>query len=95
MLDFFLVLGQIPGTHITITFNEMLISALIFAGIVFWQYRSMRKPHETPRLTVWDTLINYDVPELQLPAQPARPSFLGQSVNAWLAWRARHWRITH
>lgn len=37
MLDFLLVLGQIPGTNFQITFNEIV--ALVLAGGV-WYFRS-------------------------------------------------------
>jgi hypothetical protein len=35
MLDFFLVLGQIPGTNIQITFDEILFAVLL-AGIYLY-----------------------------------------------------------
>jgi len=36
MLDFFLVLGQIPGTDIQITFSEFLLAVSIIAPLVLW-----------------------------------------------------------
>jgi hypothetical protein len=41
MLDFLLVLGQVPGTHITLTFNEML--TIYFVIIACYIYRHDHK----------------------------------------------------
>jgi hypothetical protein len=35
MLDFLLVLGQIPGTHFQITFYEYIVSVIVLACAVF------------------------------------------------------------
>lgn len=44
MLDFLLVLGQIPGTNLQITFNELVIGAALAAIWYFRRYimRSVR-----------------------------------------------------
>lgn len=88
MLDFFLILGQIPGTDLTITFNEIVL-AFIFAWLTYVEFRPAKK---SPQIrTIWDSLINYDIPDLKpvvsLARNPASPA-----VNAWLAWSRRHWR---
>jgi len=42
MLDFLLVLGQVPGTNIQITFSEIVIGVAL-VGVLFYGFKNRRK----------------------------------------------------
>lgn len=92
MLDFFLVLGQIPGTNFQITFSEMLvISAIFLASICYWL--SNLEKTEKPRPLVWESLIRYELPDFKLPARPTHPKAGALPIDTWLPWLDRRWPI--
>jgi hypothetical protein len=41
MLDFLLVLGQVPGTNIQITFNELLLAFSVFSVVYEYRFRRL------------------------------------------------------
>ena len=90
MLDFFLILGQIPGTNLTITFTELVWFGFIFVAASALYLRSVFQPQDKQRPTIWDSLINYDVPKVAKSIARNRSSL---AIDSWLAWRDRHWRI--
>lgn len=49
MLDSLLVLGQVPGTNLKITFTEALLAALAVGCILLWLARYFSKKHRTAR----------------------------------------------
>jgi hypothetical protein len=58
MLDFLLVLGQIPGTNIQITFNQIL--AAFCLAYLFYDYRKYEKQIHRWRKWAWYRLgVNY------------------------------------
>ncbi len=93
MLDFFLVLGQIPGTNLVITFSELLVLAALFVVAACLVLKPEAKEYIRP--TVWDSLVRYELPTLPLPFAQTGPNQPSQSIDAWRAWISRHWRITH
>lgn len=92
MLDFFLVLGQIPGTDFQMTFNEIVILAVILAAPAYFWMRG-EKPQK-PFLTVWDSLISYENMSFTLPAEWTHRKGAALPANTYVAWLNRHWRIT-
>ncbi len=58
MLDFLLVLGQIPGTNFQITLNEMVFTFLLFSGI--YLYRKHKKAIRRRAKWAWYRIcVNY------------------------------------
>ena len=54
MLDFLLVLGQVPGTDVQITFNELVIGIILIAGWIFRrQLRRMVKRWSANLTSYW------------------------------------------
>lgn len=93
MLDFFLILGQIPGTSLNITFNELVFIAAAFGVYAYFLLKPEAKEKIQP--LIWDSLVRYELPVLPLPIAQSDPNQPGQSIDAWRAWLGRHWRITH
>lgn len=67
MLDFLLVLGQIPGTDIQITFNELVVLASLAA---IWHFRRQLRrlaAAKKRQLAVWLRLKHWHRRQLSLP----------------------------
>ncbi len=94
MLDFFLILGQIPGTNLQLTFTEVSVIAVVLLGAAFLRLQT-RPRSAKPRPLIWEALVSYEQPVLSLPTQFSRPSAEAQLVNTWLLWLDRHWRTVH
>lgn len=92
MLDFFLVLGQIPGTSFILTFNEILVIAAIL-GVASYALLKGEEPQK-PFLTVWDSLISYDDASFKLPVEWTHRKGVILPINTYVRWLNRHWRIT-
>lgn len=92
MLDFFLVLGQIPGTNFTLTFSEVLVIATL-VGIASYAWIRGQEPQK-PFLTVWDSLISYENVDFRLPSEWTHHKGAALPVSTYVAWLNRHWRIT-
>lgn len=103
MLDFLLILGQIPGTDFQLTFSEILLASLVILGFVYWRAHKLpRLVRETPVIRL-SSLPNYEQLTLKLPgldleevspAAELTPHKDGvHPVDTWLLWLDRHWRI--
>jgi len=92
MLDFFLVLGQIPGTNISLTFGETIILAAVIAIAAFSWLRG-NEPQK-PFLTVWDSLISYENANFTQQVEWTRHKAAALPASSYVAWLNRHWRIT-
>lgn len=70
MLDFFLVLGQIPGTNFQITFNEIIFSLLIM-WVIYHVVRAILA-HSKPKRQViqLSSLHSFSYPITAKPATP-------------------------
>ena len=79
MLDFFLVLGQIPGTNFTLTFNEVVLAALVLAAPAYFWLKG-EKPQK-PIITVWDSLVSYENRPLSLPVEWTPHKGAAQQAN--------------
>jgi len=84
VLDFFLVLGQIPDTNIQITFSEMLLVNLVLLGALFYVYYS--RPTERPQLDIrLSRLHGFSYPiGLNSPVEPTRRRVVTLPINTWL-----------
>ena len=94
MLDFFLILGQIPGTNVRLTFSDIMLIALVLVG---WAvHRLLVNPRaERPRPTVWDSLVRYEQPQFKSAPVPIHRTPQALPANAWLGLSDRRWRIVH
>jgi len=92
MLDFFLVLGQIPGTNFTLTFNEVVLAALVLAAPAYFWLKG-EKPQK-PIITVWDSLVSYENRPLSLPVEWTPHKGAALQANTYVAWLNRHWRTS-
>ena len=72
MLDFFLVLGQIPGTNFQITFNEIMI-ALLFMFVCYYYIKAYRRSRQ-PQLPIiqLSSLHSFSYPISLKPVTPTR-----------------------
>ena len=95
MLDFLLVLGQIPGTSFQLTFNDIVAVCTVGFAIVWFIKRQPAKGNQTtaPRVLQLSTL---EIPRSQI-ATPSGQQLLRTSavpqLDIWFAWLNRHWRI--
>lgn len=92
MLDFFLILGLIPGTNIVITFNEVLAAAALVAGGLYYLARFSHGGQKAQPLIIWDSLVRYELPQFVIPQQATAHNFAGPSIDAWRTWLNQHWR---
>lgn len=92
MLDFFLVLGQIPGTNISLNFIEtlLLVTIAVAAGVAWFRGNEPQKPF----LTVWASLASFENAHFSLPVEWTRRKAAALPANSCVAWLNRHWRIT-
>ena len=84
MLDFFLVLGQIPGTNFDLTFNEIFLGVLIFTGVFAWKSGLIILPSRPVEREViqLSSLHSFSYPAIQ-PVQSTDHKSLDLLVNAW------------
>ncbi len=91
MLDFFLILGQIPGTNLQLTFSEFLLALLILAPVIAWYDldRAKRVRASVIQLSSLHSFsypLDSSVPELQTRrtiVNPQASSFWQSLVQAW------------
>ena len=62
MLNFFLVLGLIPGTNIQITFNEILIVFLLFVAGLYHYARKDRRVYIRQEVVQLSRLHSFSFP---------------------------------
>ena len=67
MLDFLLVLGQVPGTGFQITFYELLAGTLIIAAWIFRAPLRRISYAKKQQLTAWLKLKLWQRRQLSLP----------------------------
>lgn len=98
MFNFFVVLGQVPGTNLQITFNEMLIVyGLIACGTIIYALRTpkLSAPKRLSRVYQLSQFPDYKNTYI-IPVQPAtRPKAAALPANTYFSWLNQHWRIVH
>ena len=92
MLDFFLVLGQIPGTNLNLTFNQT-IGLVVIVGVAGLAMLRGEEPQK-PFLTVWDSLVSYENAHFKLPAEWTHHKASALPANTYVPWLDPHWRIS-
>lgn len=93
MLNFFLVLGQVPGTNIQLTLSEILLFCLTVFVWLFFHVHRAAQPEPRPRPTIWESLVNYETPAFRLPVVSTQRTIAVQTIDNWLLWLDRRWRI--
>lgn len=92
MLDFFLVLGQIPGTNVRLTFSDIMLIGLALLSWAVFRFITDPKA-DRPRPTIWDSLVRYEQPQLKPAPSPIHRMPQALPANDWLGLSDRRWRI--
>lgn len=106
MLDFLLVLGQIPGTDFQLTFSEILLASLVLLAFAYWRAAKMASGAAGKSAVWFNSVPSYEQLTLNIPAEPGEEKLnpavtptlrkdVAHRADTWLLWLDRHWRIIH